>query len=145
LLVASETAFTVVKWCGVVYLAWLGIQTWRAPLLLGVAAPTVAGPAGLPRLARQALLLAAGNPKAVLIFTAVFPQLVDSALPALPQLAVIGATFLATEWAVAALYALVGSRLGLLPSATRWARLPNRMFGGLFLATAGLLATARRA
>ncbi len=145
LLAASETAFALVKWGGVAYLAWLGIQTWRAPPLLAAAGPGTAGPSGLMRLAWQELLLAAGNPKAILIFTAVFPQLVDPSLPALPQLIAIGATFLATEWIVAALYALAGSRLGLLRSRARWARLPNRVFGSLFMAAAGLLATARRA
>ncbi len=145
LLAASETAFAVVKWGGVAYLAWLGVQTWRAPPLLAAAGPGTAGPSGLSRLAWQEFLLAAGNPKAILIFTAVFPQLVDPSLPTLPQLVAIGATFLATEWIVAALYALAGSRLGLLRSRARWARLPNRLFGSLFMAAAGLLATARRA
>ena len=35
LLAASETAFAVVKWCGVAHLAWLGVRTWRGPSLLG--------------------------------------------------------------------------------------------------------------
>jgi homoserine/homoserine lactone efflux protein len=29
LLAASETAFSTVKWCGVLYLAYLGIQLWK--------------------------------------------------------------------------------------------------------------------
>lgn len=144
LLAASETAFAVVKWSGVAYLTWLGVQTWRAPPLLAAAELTVPASANLQRLTRQEMLLAAGNPKAILIFTAVFPQFVDPAAPALPQLALIGVTFLATEWIVAALYALAGSRLGLMRLRARWQRLPNQVFGGLFVAAAGLLATARR-
>ena len=31
LVTASSTAFLVVKWAGVAYLVWLGIQQWRAP------------------------------------------------------------------------------------------------------------------
>ena len=143
LLAASETAFAVVKWCGVAYLAWLGVRTWRGPPLLG---PTGYGRADAPgsRLARQELLLAAGNPKAILIFTAAFPQFIDQALPALPQFAVIGVTFLVIEWVVATLYALAGRQLDALRP-TRWARLPNKLFGGLFMAAAGLLTAARRA
>ncbi len=34
LLATSETAFVAVKWGGVAYLIWLGVQTWRAPPLL---------------------------------------------------------------------------------------------------------------
>lgn len=145
LLAASETAFVAVKWGGVAYLTWLGIQTWRAPPLLAVAELATPATADLRRLTRQEMLLAAGNPKAILIFTAVFPQFVDPAVPALPQLALIGVTFLATEWIVAGLYALAGSRLlGLMRLRARWARLPNQVFGGLLVAAAGLLATARR-
>jgi homoserine/homoserine lactone efflux protein len=29
LLAASEVAFSTVKWCGVLYLAYLGFQLWR--------------------------------------------------------------------------------------------------------------------
>src|SRR5665811_638469 len=32
LVAASNTAFTVVKWLGVVYLVYLGITQWRAPV-----------------------------------------------------------------------------------------------------------------
>ena len=31
LLAASGTAFAIVKWVGVAYLVWLGVQQWRAP------------------------------------------------------------------------------------------------------------------
>lgn len=144
LLAASETAFLAVKWGGVAYLTWLGIQTWRAPPLLAAAQLTTPATADLQRLTRQEMLLAAGNPKAILIFTTVFPQFVDSAEPALPQLAIIGLTSLGTEWLVAALYALAGSRLGLMRLRARWARLPNQIFGGMFVAAAGLLAATRR-
>src|SRR5690606_24495759 len=31
LVATSATAFTVIKWAGVAYLVWLGIQQWGAP------------------------------------------------------------------------------------------------------------------
>src|SRR5699024_8870593 len=33
LLAASERAFTVAKWVGAAYLVYLGIKTWRAPVV----------------------------------------------------------------------------------------------------------------
>jgi homoserine/homoserine lactone efflux protein len=96
-------------------------------------------------LARQEFLLAGGNPKAILIFTAVFPQFVNPSLPALPQLIAIGATFLVTEWLVATLYVAVGNRLRRARLNSKWKRLPNRLFGSLFLGASALLATSRRA
>ena len=41
LIAASSLAFAIVKWVGVAYLVWLGLQQWRAP-----AAPIVAAGCG---------------------------------------------------------------------------------------------------
>lgn len=57
LLAVSETAVAVVKWGGVAYLAWLGIQTLRAPPLLAAAGPGTAGPPGLSRRLEEAITL----------------------------------------------------------------------------------------
>jgi homoserine/homoserine lactone efflux protein len=47
LIAASSLAFLVVKWAGVAYLVWLGVQQWRAPAVPVVAAtadaPSVSG------------------------------------------------------------------------------------------------------
>ena len=49
-------------------------------------------------MARQEFLIAIGNPKAILIFTAFFPQFIDSA-HYLASFAVLGAIFLVLEFA----------------------------------------------
>ena len=141
---ASEIAFRAVKWAGVAYLVWIGMQTWRAPPMLERSGGTGAPRSTMLQLARQELLVAIGNPKAILIFTAAFPQFVDPSRPAWPQLVSIGVTFLVIEWCVAFGYATAGRRLGVLKLGARWIRTPNRIFGGLFLGAAGLLALSRR-
>jgi homoserine/homoserine lactone efflux protein len=77
ILAASETVFTVVKWAGAAYLIWIGIKLIRArtPFLTGDAS---VAPLSLRRLTLQELWVAAGNPKAILVFTAFFPQFVDA-------------------------------------------------------------------
>jgi threonine/homoserine/homoserine lactone efflux protein len=49
--------------------------------------------------------VAAGNPKAILIFTAFLPQFIDVSTPATSQFAELGAIFLALEWIATAAYA----------------------------------------
>ena len=49
MLLASETAFTIIKWVGAAYLVYLGIKTWRSTSFSGPAAErrgATATPAG---------------------------------------------------------------------------------------------------
>lgn len=138
----SALLFYAIKVAGAVYLFWLAWQLWRAaPAEEG---EVVAGTAGFYQLARQEFLVAAGNPKAILIFTAFLPQFVDPARPMVPQFALLGALFLVFEMAAIALYAAIGSRLRRWFSQPRGKRIFNRTCAGL-LSGAGLgLLLARR-
>lgn len=140
---ASELLFMAVKVAGALYLFWLAIQLWRAePTLQDPAAETRRR--GLAALVRQEFLVAAGNPKAILIFTAFLPQFVDPARPSLPQFAVLGALFLLLEWIAIAAYAYMGSHLRRWFSAPQRQRAFNRICGGLLgVAGIGLLAARR--
>lgn len=146
LLAASGTAFAIVKWVGVAYLVWLGVQQWRAP-----AKPLVVADEHLPQEAGSArALLMRGwmvnalNPKGTVFLLAVLPQFVNPAQPLLAQYLTIGATFGAVEFCVMSGYVLLAARvLGLLrsPRQLRWM---NRGFGGLFVAAGVFLATFKR-
>lgn len=119
LLTASVAAFTVVKVIGAGYLIWLGVALWRrAPAVqtrrVAVHKPTVW------RAFRTEAVVAASNPKAILIFAAFFPQFV--ALEAYWQsYALLGAAFLAMEALAIAVYA----SLGRFASRFAAAQLPN--------------------
>jgi homoserine/homoserine lactone efflux protein len=145
LLATSNLAFSIVKWLGVAYLVWLGIQQWRAP-----AAPLVARDDGAGQMGTRALILRgwtvnAVNPKGTVFLLAVLPQFVDPAQPLLAQYLVIGATFGLVEFCVMSGYAALAARvLGLLRTPAQM-RNTNRVFGGLFVAAGALLATFKRA
>lgn len=144
LLATSNTAFAFVKWLGVAYLVWLGIQQWRAP-----AAPLVARDDGAGQMSTRALILRgwtvnAVNPKGTVFLLAVLPQFVDPAQPLLAQYLVIGATFGVVEFCVMSGYAALAARvLGLLRTPAQM-RTTNRVFGSLFVAAGALLATFKR-
>lgn len=142
LLVASEIAFAVVKWLGAAYLVWLGIRLLRAgaPALDQAAA---AGPQPLRALVRQEFWVAMGNPKAILVFTAFFPQFVVPTDYA-ASFAVLGASFLALEVVAITVYALIGARLGRVFRSARPFLWFNRISGGLMIGFGLLLAAARR-
>lgn len=115
----SLVLFYGIKVVGALYLFYLAIQLWRA----GTATEIAQSPAakqGALSLARQEFLVAAGNPKAILIFTAFFPQFVETSAPAAPQFVVLGLVFLCLEWIAIAVYAFIGSYL------RRWFAAPHR-------------------
>jgi threonine/homoserine/homoserine lactone efflux protein len=109
-LAASETVFTVVKWAGAAYLVWIGINLIRAraPLLGNGSAKSTLS---LRKLTLQELWVAAGNPKAILVFTAFFPQFVDAHAYAL-SFTILGATFLGFEVFAIVVYSFIGAKLG---------------------------------
>lgn len=139
----SALLFYGIKIVGAAYLFYLAIQLWRADPSPEVeaAAPAV----GLLSLVRQEFLVAAGNPKAILIFTAFLPQFINPAQPVAPQFAVLGAMFLAFEWVAIAVYAYMGLHLRRWFARPRGKRIFNRSCSVL-LAGAGLgLLVSRRA
>src|SRR6476646_3728451 len=91
IIAASQTAFTIIKWIGAAYLAWVAISLLRS----GKATETEAGPrrSGL-QLLKAAALVNILNPKVALFFLAFLPQFVDpnAQVPAL-QILCLGIWF----------------------------------------------------
>lgn len=143
ILLASEVIFQAVKWAGAAYLVWLGIKLMRAGTPALASLGDAPRQSSLKELARQEFLIAIGNPKAILIFTAFFPQFIDSA-HYLASFAVLGAIFLVLEFAAIAVYALLGIRLRALTRQARNFRIMNRISGALMIAFGCMLALARR-
>ena len=144
LLAASSTAFMLVKWGGVAYLVYLGVQQWRAPVR--PLAELQAGAATVRRrdLVARGFVINALNPKGTVFLLAVVPQFLELAQPLAPQYLVIGLTLGFTDLTVMAGYtALAAKVLGALKSA-RAMKWLNRVFGGLFVAAGALLSVFKR-
>ncbi len=139
---ASEKLFLVVKLLGAAYLFWLAYQLWYADSDEELAVEE--RQRSLSGLARQEFLLAAGNPKAILIFTAFLPQFVDPAGSVAWQFAVLGGFFLLLEWVAIAGYAYVGAFLRQWFSRPAMRQLFNRGCAGLLASAGAGLLVARR-
>ncbi|ABA73903.1 MULTISPECIES: LysE family translocator [Pseudomonas] len=139
----SELLFYGIKIIGAGYLLYLAWQLWRAN---PAAEDAVAASAnGLMALARQEFLVAAGNPKAILIFTAFLPQFVDPARAITPQFMLLGALFLLLEWIAISAYAYMGLHMRRWFAEPRGKRIFNRCCAGLLSAAASVLLMAKRA
>ncbi|MBA2673982.1 LysE family translocator [Ramlibacter sp.] len=144
LLAASEFWFSVLKYVGAAYLAWLGIRMLRSKG--GFEMPGVSGdapPAGGRAIFMKSFLVAVTNPKGYLFCSALLPQFIDPAAPQLPQYLSIAVVFALLDFAVMFGYALAGARAAQLlrKAAARWI---DRVCGGALLALAGSLLLWRR-
>lgn len=145
-LAASELAFSLIKWFGVLYLLYLGWKQWRAPVQDWQAEAGGSNGGATPRkLLLRGFVVNASNPKAIVFILAVLPQFLDPALPLLPQYAVMTATMVGVDLVVMAGYTGLAARVLRLLRRPQQQRLLNRTFGGLFAAAAALLATVRHA
>jgi homoserine/homoserine lactone efflux protein len=145
LIVTSSLAFAVVKWAGVAYLLWLGVSQWRAPAAAPQAGGADAAPAARRQLVLRGWLINAVNPKGTVFMLAVVPQFLDLQHALLPQYAVIGATLAFTDLVVMAAYTLLAARVLVALRSGRQVRWMQRVFGGMLIGMAGLLALFKRA
>jgi homoserine/homoserine lactone efflux protein len=151
LIAASSLAFALVKWAGVAYLIYLGVQQWRAKARALVeqaeAGTTYAarGPVTRRQLVLRGWMVNAVNPKGTVFLLAVVPQFLVLSHPLGPQYATIGATLAFTDLVVMAGYTALASRALRLLRSPRQLRVLNKTFGSLFVLAGLLLATFKRA
>ncbi len=144
LLIASETAFQVVQWCGAAYLVYLGLKLLRSPAQRVTRDCAVGRAPNRLYLARQEFMVALGNPKAILIFTAFFPQFLLPEMPVVPQFAIMGITFLLLEAIAVLAYLAVGRSLSRVAPRAVSMDWVNRLTGSALMAGGILLAFSRR-
>ncbi len=134
--------FDWLRWLGVAYLLYLGLQLWRA-------SPVALGDPAVSAISRQRLfwrgfIVNATNPKTLFFYAAFFPQFIDPQGPLTEQLIILCVTFLVIATCLDGGYALLAGRLRERLRSSRGALWRNRVSGSLMMAAAAGLALARR-
>lgn len=141
-LALAAPVFEGVRWAGAAYLVWLGLTSWR-DALRSAEATANARPDALRRgVFWHGLVVAVTNPKTILFYAAFFPQFVNPALPASPQIWAMSVTLLAIAVASDSLYALLAGKLR--PWLAGRARVRHGITGTLLIGTGIGLALVRR-
>lgn len=125
--------FQVITWAGAAYLAWLGIKALRS----GSTAVLEAASAVTTRrqAAREALLVALGNPKLILFFVALLSQFLTPDMSPLAKLVVVLTAMLTDGlWYVLVAVSLTHSRV--LPWLQARAHWVQRIIGVMLLVLA---------
>lgn len=139
---ASQSTFAVVKWAGVAYLVWMGVQKIRHAHKAGIGGDAARTQVALRRLYWQGFVTSAANPKAVVFFAALFPVFLNPTEALAPQIIILGATYICIDACFLSLYGATSSWIARrLSGALRvWM---ERSAGG-FLIIAALLLAMRR-
>jgi threonine/homoserine/homoserine lactone efflux protein len=145
LLAASELAFTVVKVIGAFYLVWLGIKTFcNNAEAIDIKKAATDTSRRLRSHYVKGFLVGSSNPKAILFFTAFFPQFLNPIEPFAPQYSILALTFITCEFSVLAMCAFGVSAIAPVLRSKWHMRWINKVTGVLFTTMGGLLLLSRR-
>jgi threonine/homoserine/homoserine lactone efflux protein len=144
LFLTFPSAFTAVRAAGVIYLLYLGIQSIRGRGGLRASEKTPALPHA-QRTYLQGLLTNLGNPKMITFTIAFLPQFVDSRLGHVwAQFLILGAIFLAFEFAVDGTVGVFSGRIGRMLQRRKARRSVEIATGSIFIGLAARLAFEKR-
>ncbi|MDC7124823.1 MAG: LysE family translocator [Spirochaetales bacterium] len=133
-LLASENVFNIIKLIGAAYLIYMGITIWRSPLItLDESDGGEAPQESLRNMFLKGVLVTAGNPKAIVFFTAIFPQFINPHSAYVPQFL----TFLITGGIIAfscfMIYAAGGQNILSIFLKTSVGKHLNKIIAGTFI------------
>jgi threonine/homoserine/homoserine lactone efflux protein len=132
--------FDWVRFAGAAYLVWLGIRLIRFPAEAVKADEPPPPPRGGFFL--QGFVVLLSNPKVMIFFGAFIPQFMDTSRDQVPQVALLGVTFMVIAGMTDAVYALLAGRARHFFSARR-TRLLSRLSGGVMIGGGVWLALTR--
>ncbi|GGB93736.1 hypothetical protein GM672_23315 [Massilia buxea] len=146
---SSQPLFLFLKYCGVLYLFYLACITWRREVRRvapGAASGHPVQPSGRWTRLVRGVLLQTSNPKSLLFFLSVLPQVVDgTTAPAGRPLAlgVAIATYCVVLVVIHAVYAALAARARNWLSQPRAARLLSRISAAVFFAFGIMMLTLK--
>ncbi len=141
----SDLAFSLVKWGGAAYLIYLGVKALRSNSEdLSISQQSHVEKKWFKHWF-SGFVVGASNPKAIVFFTALFPQFIDTQSPLIPQYLILASTFAVLELFWLSFYALAAHRSSAWLSAPGRAKRFNQITGGVFITAGVLLSTSSKA
>lgn len=145
IIASSDIAFTIIKWGGAAYLIYLGIQSFKSKVDNFSLSQSSSSPMDMFSHWLSGFVVGASNPKAIIFFTALFPQFINTQTPLLTQYLIMAVTFAVMELFWLSFYS------GLARRSSQWLTKPgrakrfNQLTGGVFIGAGLLLSSTSRA
>jgi len=132
----SMTLFLMVKIIGAAYLIYLGIRQWRSKTNFFDATKDASESKQFKSNKRffiEGFLIAMTNPKAILFFTALFPQFIQTQQALVPQFLIMTFTFMSISFMALVSYGALAKKAKRWLSTGQRAKWFNRTLGSLFV------------
>jgi len=131
---SSETAFTVIRWAGIIYLLWIGISMLRSKE--GAVRANKGEKNNFRKGFFSGLAVHMSNPKALLFFAAFLPQFIDPAANVPQQFAILAAVTLIVEFIILIGWAWLAARAAQLTIRSDSVQWIDRISGGVLISVA---------
>ena len=130
----STTLFLVLKVVGALYLVYLGVKQWRSKTNLFAENQNKEKKLKNNKyFFLEGFLIAMTNPKAILFFTALFPQFINLQSDFVPQFLIMTFTFMLMSFLVLNIYGLLAFKAKKWFSTVKRVRWFNRIVGSLYI------------
>jgi len=134
-LMASGVVFNIIKWIGIIYLIFIGIKLIFEPVKTGRIINNHSVSKSGCKLFIEGFLVAIGNPKGILFFTALFPQFINVESVNTNEFIIILSTLGVVAFGCFMLYAIFGVKLNNLFQSHSFSKSFNRVTGSVFVGT----------
>lgn len=141
-LLHSAPVFNLIKFIGAGYLIFIGLKMFFASgLNLDVKANELSSDRKFRDLFVEAFIVTIGNPKAIIFFTALFPQFINTQKDTFLQSFIILSLLLIIAFICMMIYGFFGQKVTVLLNKTKIKKIFNRLVGGTFIGMGIVLAT----
>ncbi len=145
LLAASETAFMVVKYAGAAYLVWIGVgMILSGEFKINAQKDVDEEVVSFGKLFMQGFWVAAGNPKAIVFFSALFPQFISVQHAGIQHFAMLLGLLTLIAFGCMMIYATGGEKVTGIIKESFVGRYMNKVLGTSFVGLGLGLACSRR-
>ena len=143
IIISSGELFQIIKWCGVVYLIFIGITKIMVKPQMKLSSDKNES-SSFSKLFTEGFLMSAANPKAIVFFAAFFPLFLNETIPIIPQIVILAITFLMIDGLSLFIYAIFAEKLKFYLENQEKVHLQNRIVGGLLILSGIMLSMVKK-
>ncbi len=143
IVISSGEIFALIKWIGVGYLIYMGIMKIIS-IPETVTFEKRNKDKSFFKLYSEGFLMSASNPKAIVFFAALFPMFINQNMAFVPQVVILGMTYLVIDGVCLLVYVKFASRLKKYLEDKEKTHLQNKVIGTLLILSGLMLSMVRR-